>query len=154
MTMLKFARDLAAFESHLEWAAHADDPYGALTPLAASYLHLLAELAELDEYVDTLEQIADDHPETGRVADIVAGAIEVFNQHRDQASEKDAANRAANAAAYTEAVRRHELAVTVECPYCGAQPGQVCRTAGPSGISNPLGVRDHTGRWRAAQAPR
>ena len=31
MTMLKFARDLAAFESHLEWAAHADDPYGALT---------------------------------------------------------------------------------------------------------------------------
>jgi hypothetical protein len=49
-----------------------------------------------------------------------------------------------------EAVRRHELAVKVECPYCGAAPGVVCRSTGPSTEGHAKGVHDHTARYRAA----
>jgi hypothetical protein len=53
-------------------------------------------------------------------------------------------------AEYAETMRRHELAVRVECPYCGAQPGAVCRTAGPNGKAHTKGSGDHKDRYRAA----
>jgi hypothetical protein len=46
-----------------------------------------------------------------------------------------------------ELARRHELAIRVECPYCGVPAGAVCVTS-PARYS--YGVRDHKGRYRAA----
>jgi hypothetical protein len=64
--------------------------------------------------------------------------------------ERDAPRRAAE---YAEAKRRYELAIVVECPYCGSAPGRVCRTAGPSGARTTKGVHVHADRWRAASDP-
>lgn len=51
-------------------------------------------------------------------------------------------------AEYAEAVRRHERAVTVTCPYCGAAPGLTCRTVSPGAGGHPKGVHDHADRYR------
>lgn len=52
---------------------------------------------------------------------------------------------------YAEQLRRHEIALTVECPFCGAVPGAGCRTAGPSGLSHSKGSTDHMDRYRKAK---
>ena len=46
-----------------------------------------------------------------------------------------------------EALTRHELAVRVDCPYCGAESGEVCFTR-PA--KNSRGILDHKDRYRAA----
>jgi hypothetical protein len=156
---LRFARDLARFQADLEdWAVPLGDggwadlwadqwaanPNCHLAPaIAASYLHLL----------DRLTVLGDDEA----VAQILAGAIKVYDAAVEvydaaasrAARDRDVARQKAEAE-YAEAVRRHEVAITADCPYCGAEPGRVCRTAGPSGIGNPKGVHDHADRYRAA----
>jgi hypothetical protein len=52
---------------------------------------------------------------------------------------------------YAEQLRQHEIAITVECPYCGAAPDEVCRTAGPTGLRHSKGTSDHKDRLRAAK---
>jgi len=50
---------------------------------------------------------------------------------------------------HAERTRRHELALQLTCPHCGAAPGDVCRTTGSAG---PMakGLDDHKARYRAA----
>jgi hypothetical protein len=48
---------------------------------------------------------------------------------------------------HAEAVRRHALAVKVECPYCGASEGAECVT---ERTRSACGIRDHKDRYRAA----
>ena len=136
LNTLAFARDLARFESHLEWAAQQTGSYdydGTLRAFARSYQALLGQLADSQD-----------------PAAAIAEAIRVYDQDMTAFV---AARRKADArrqAEYAEAVRRHQVAVTVECPYCNSAPGAVCRTAGPSGKSFPKGVADHRDRYRTA----
>jgi hypothetical protein len=151
MSTLKFARELAQFEEHLDWLSRGggggyDDPD---SPLAASYRALIRELVELDEHFDSAE-LGEDVP---RVPDILARAMAVFREEEAASSERWRKRRQAGEAASAEAVRQHELAMTVECPYCGAQPGTSCRTAGPSGAGHLKGVHDHRDRLRVATDP-
>lgn len=159
MNPLTFARDLARFQAHLEeealprgngfwrdqwanqWVAY---PHGELAPaVAASYLHLLGRLTELDDDEAVAQMIAE-------AIEVYDAATEVYDAAVSRARRKGEAARQQQEAEYAEALRRHEVAVTAECPYCGAEPGRVCRTAGPSGIGNPKGVHDHGDRYRAA----
>lgn len=140
MNALKFARELAAFESHLQWAiwnSHDDYDRG-LRPLAASYKLLIDELVDLDD---------------PRIPEILGRAIGLFNERAAAARAAGEEGRKRRDAEYAEAERRHELAITVECPYCGAEPGQGCRTAGKSGAGHPKGIQDHRDRYRAATDP-
>ncbi len=52
-------------------------------------------------------------------------------------------------AEHAEKTRRHELALHVACPQCGAAPGDPCRTTGPTG-PKAKGLDDHKARYRAA----
>lgn len=106
--------------------------------------------------------LAQDRPEEQRLAGVVEyllgrGDVATLRLVVDRFAAIDAEERQRQAddeerwrAAYAESVRRHELAIQVECPFCGAQPGEVCRTTGPSGKRQPKGVHDHRGRYRAA----
>jgi hypothetical protein len=139
MSTLKFARELAQFEEHLAWLSAGGGGYPDLdSALAASYKALIAGLVELDEHLDSAELGAD----VPRIPDILAQAMAVFHQQEAASSQSWQNQRQAREAEYDEAVRQHELAITVECPYCGAQPGTACRTTGPSGAGHPKGVHD------------
>lgn len=69
---------------------------------------------------------------------------------RALAEERDlwARERAQQEQEHAEAVRRHGLAVTVDCPWCGAPAGATCHTTGATPYS--LGVHDHADRYRKA----
>jgi hypothetical protein len=151
MSTLKFARELARFEEHLAWlSAGGGGGYPDLdSALAASYRALIAGLVDLDEHLDSAGLSVD----VPRIPDILAQAMAVFNELEAASSQSWQNRRQARDAEYDEAVRRHELAMTVACPYCGAQPGTACRTAGPSGAGHPKGVHDHKDRYRAATDP-
>jgi hypothetical protein len=151
VSALRFARELARFEGHLAWAAAGGGAgyYGFDAALAASYKTLIEDLVSLDEHLDAYD-LPSDMP---RVPDMLERAMGVFDALR---AREDAASRRRSersAAEYAEASRRYELAVTVECPYCGVLPGRVCRTAGPSGARNTKGVHVHADRYRAATDP-
>ena len=79
----------------------------------------------------------------------IGAALDAYAVARAEIREADAREQAAGEAAYAEAARRHELAIKVTCPYCGAEPGATCRTAGPTGQSHPKGIHDHRDRYRA-----
>jgi hypothetical protein len=137
---LKLARDLAHFEGYLEGLARQSGCCADHCPAAAlaeSWLHLLDRLTELDG--------------GEAVVPIVAQAIVIHNGVRVTAQRNREARRQQAEADYAEAVRRHKIAITADCPYCGAAPGSMCRTAGPSGIGNPKGVHDHADRYRAGE---
>jgi len=123
VTPLKFARALAEFQGELEWLAGEHRCYDNPCPAAALAASFLALLR-------SLTVIADGEA----VAASVATAIRAFN-----------------ATEYAEAARRHQIAVTAQCPYCGAGPGAECRTtSGPGGGGHPKGVHDHARRYDAA----
>jgi hypothetical protein len=149
VTALQLARDLANFQRALEELADwypRDWDFDWRSPAAAeSYLYLLNELADLP-----VDQVM--------IGVAVANAFKVYQAAGlrwapaiEAERERQQARRRQADAEYAEAVRRHELAITAECPYCGAAPGLVCRTAGPSGIGHPKGVHDHRDRYRAAE---
>jgi hypothetical protein len=52
---------------------------------------------------------------------------------------------------HDEQVRQHQIAITVECPYCGVAPGVTCVTSGPNGKGQTKGSSDHKDRLRAAR---
>lgn len=151
MSTLKFARELARFEEHLDWlSAGGGGGYRDLdSALAASYKALIGGLVELDEHLDSAGLGAG----VPRIPDILARAMAVFREQEAASSQSWQKQRQAEEAEYAEAVRRHELAMTVECPYCGAKPGTACRTAGSSGAGHLKGVHDHKDRYRAATDP-
>lgn len=151
MSTLKFARELARFEEHLDWlCAGGGGGYRDLdSALAASYKALIGGLVELDEHLDSAGLDAG----VPRIPDILARAMAVYREEEAASQQNWGERHQAQEAEYAEAVRRHELAMTVECPYCGAQPGTACRTAGPSGAGHPKGVHDHKDRYRAATDP-
>ncbi len=151
MSTLKFARELARFEEHLDWlSAGGGSGRGDLdSALAASYKILIGGLAELGEHLDYAGLGAG----VPRIPDILARAMAVFREGEAASGQTWEKRRQAEEAEYTEAVRRHELAITVECPHCGAQPGTACRTAGPSGAGHLKGIHDHKDRYRTAADP-
>lgn len=151
MNTLKFARELARFEEHLDWLIHGGggQSYGEDSELAASYKVLIGGLVELEEHLDSVELGGG----VRRIPEILAEAMAVFNDRQRASTQSWQKARDSREAEYAEAVRRHELAVTVECPYCGAGPGETCRTAGRDGSAQPKGVNDHKDRYRAASDP-
>jgi hypothetical protein len=149
---LQLALDLARFRSELEEEAAGvqwpyqwvDHPHGELAPaIAASYLHVLDRLAGIGDSEAAAAIVA----EAIKVYD---AAVEVYDAALSRARQKAEAARQQHEAEYAEAVRRHQLAINAECPYCGAAPGSPCRTAGPSGQGYSKGVQDHRDRYRAA----
>ncbi|MGO9294781.1 MAG: hypothetical protein ACLP52_13060 [Streptosporangiaceae bacterium] len=97
--------------------------------------------------------LADGHVDVLSVALARYDLLAAVAYRRSSAEQADyRADQQRREAEYQEATRRHELAVTVECPYCGAVPGLDCRTAGPTGSRYPKGIHDHAGRYRAATA--
>lgn len=150
MSTLKFARELAQFEEHLDWLSAAGGGYGDKDKaLAVSYKALITGLVELDEHLESAGLDAG----VPRIPDILARAVTVFREEEAESSQSWQKRRQAEEEEYAEALRRHELAMTVECTYCGAQPGTACRTAGPSGVGHLKGVHDHKDRYRAATDP-
>ncbi|MEQ7008332.1 hypothetical protein ABN028_19345 [Actinopolymorpha sp. B17G11] len=101
------------------------------------------------EYAATLAALLHELIEQGDVSTMLL-AVNKFGEVCHDIRETDEKRRARNEAAYAEAVRRHELAIKVDCPYCGSAAGTVCRTKGPNGSSGPKGVHDHADRYRAA----
>jgi hypothetical protein len=151
MNTLKFARELAQFEEHLDWLiANGGGGYRSLeSALAASYKALIEGLVELDGHLDSADLSAG----VPRIPNILAQAIAVFREREDASTQSWKNQLQSEEAEYAEAVRRHELALAVGCPYCGAQSGAACRTAGPSGTGQLKGVHDHKDRYRAATDP-
>lgn len=147
MSSLKFARDVAQFEEHLRWLGACGGDLDSA--LAASYKILIEGLVELDEYLESAGIGAG----VPRIPDILARAIAVYREEQAAFLQSWENRRQEGEAEYAEAARRHELAMTVECPFCGARPGMACRTAGPSGAGHPKGVHDHKDRYRAATDP-
>jgi hypothetical protein len=138
VNLIGLARRLAAFESHLEWSVSmfSSSRYDCDPALASSYLHLIGRL----------EEIGGD-----AVTAALAEAIIIFDSAERRNRETDERERQQREDDYAEAVRRHRIAINAECPYCGAQPGATCRTAGPTAHgSYPKGIHDHAGRYRAA----
>jgi hypothetical protein len=151
MSTLKFARELAQFEEHLDWlCAGGGGGYRELdSALAASYKTLIEGLVELDEHLESAGLGAG----VPRIPDMLARAMAVFSEEEAASTQSWEKRRQAEEEEYAEAVRRHEPAMTVACPHCGAQPGTGCRTAGPSGAGHLKGVHDHKDRYRAATDP-
>lgn len=162
MGTLRFARDLARFEEHLSWlAGHGADgrgdkyagPGGAYADaLAVSYGKLITELVAVEENLPDFDSSVAE-PIAALIYKALDHAIDRHEQRIAVLRQADDRRDEMRAAEYAEAVRRHELAVTIECPYCGARPGQSCRTSGLTGKSAPKGVHDHTDRHRAATDP-
>lgn len=144
---LQFAASLARLREHLEQdyyrARHDDFGWGYIdttgVAIGASYYVLLDRLAEVEG-----EAVA---PLTAAVAE----ALDVYHKVTARIAETEAARRDREKQRHAEAERRHALAVRVECPYCGAEPGQSCITRGPSGRGQAKGVQDHVDRYRAAE---
>jgi hypothetical protein len=142
---LTFARDLARLQRELEYLAHDGQESVESAAIAESYLHLLGRLAEIDGG----EVIA------GLVAEAVGAydaAVSRWRPFREAAWRREEARRQQLAAEHEEALRRHKIAVTVECPFCGASPGKVCYTVPTTddGEAHTKGVHDHADRYRAA----
>jgi hypothetical protein len=151
MSTLKFARELAQFEEHLNWLTAGDGSgyEDSNAALAASYKTLIGGLIELDEHLESTGAGAG----MPGIPDILARAMAVYREGQAASSQSWQARRQSNEAEYAEAIRRHELAMSVECPHCGAQPGTPCRTAGPTGAGHPKGIHDHKDRYQAAANP-
>jgi hypothetical protein len=143
---LTFARDLARLETELKSLADWCPGHGERRAAAAaeSYLHLLGLLTEIGDDDGTITAIVVEAIEVYQATDSRWRPVEAAEWQR----EEDRQQR--RVAAHAEAMRRHEVAITAECSYCGAAPGRVCRTAGPKGFGNPKGVYDHADRYRAA----
>jgi hypothetical protein len=148
MSTLKMARELAQFEDRLDWLRSMSRyDHGNLDgALAASCKVLIRGLVELDEQLGAAI-LGDGFPS---VPDVLARAMAAFREEEAQAEQDWARDREADEARYTEAVRRHEVAITVKCPYCDAEPGTPCRTAGPTAVGHPKGTNDHKARYQAA----
>ena len=143
---LKLARDLARLEMELKWLADWCPGHGERRAAAAaeSYLHLLGLLTEIGDDDGTITAIVVEAVEVYQAADNRWRPVEAAEWQREETRQQR------REAEYAEALRRHEVAITAECSYCGAAPGSVCRTAGPKGFGNPKGVHDHADRYRAA----
>jgi hypothetical protein len=77
----------------------------------------------------------------------VNDATELFNEICEEVRQQNKADRERREAAYAEVLRRHELAIRAECPWCGATPGSRCRTVPGRHLR---GSGDHADRYRAA----
>jgi hypothetical protein len=76
-------------------------------------------------------------------------AVDEFDYRVAQSQEEQDRQHRRWESEHAEKTRRHEIAVRVTCPLCGAAPGDVCRTTGSTG---PMakGLDDHKARYRAA----
>lgn len=85
MSTLKFARELARFEEHLDWlCAGGGGGYRDLdSALAASYKALIGGLVELDEHLDSAGLDAG----VPRIPDILARAMAVFREEEAASSQ-------------------------------------------------------------------
>ena len=83
--------------------------------------------------------------------EILSEAMQLYNELTAERQAGWDHQRRAQEEEYAEQLRRHEIAITVECPYCGAAPGDVCRTAGPTGLRHSKGSGDHKDRYRLAK---
>ena len=86
--------------------------------------------------------------ETGN-AEALHVAVSEFDYRAAQSQETQDYQLRRWEAEHAEKTRRHQLALQVTCPQCGAAPGDVCRTTGSAG---PMakGLDDHKARYRAA----
>jgi hypothetical protein len=135
---LELARYLGRLEAQLEELTRRsqcgyDCPAEAA---AAAYLCLLDRLTAIG---------------SKQILAMVNESLVIHSEITERHSRDRKARREQADAEYDEAERRHELAITAECPYCGAAPGLACRTRGPSGVGHPKGVHDHADRYRAAE---
>lgn len=80
----------------------------------------------------------------------VVVALDAYDAEQQELSARFAERERQAAEERAEAERRHELAVRAECPYCGAQPGKPCRSAGKDSKGYSKGIGDHRDRYRAA----
>ena len=148
MISLRFAREYASFEVDLQ-----NDAPGCCggyycscrcdrSAVAASYLTLLDELIEIED-----ASVAVD------IGAILSRAIAIYREREGRAQADSRKEDEHRKAARTEAKRRHEMAIAVECPYCGARPGVPCRSRGLNAIGQSKGIADHKDRYRAATDP-
>jgi hypothetical protein len=146
---LQFAHQLGELRNDLAANAHGgNDPYDwPDRAAAAAFLRLLDRLAGIGGRGSSAVVAA-----VTEALDVYAAVSAEVGQEQQAARQREEASRQRAEAEYAEAVRRHQVAIGAECPYCGAAPGTVCRTAGPSGTGNPKGVHDHASRYRAALA--
>lgn len=112
-------------EQHCAFAEIYPSPYAAA--LAAVLRHLIG---------------------TGDAATLQV-AVSEFDYREAQAQREEEAYHSRWEAEHAEKTRRHELALQVTCPVCGAVPGDPCRTTGPTG-PKAKGLDDHKARYRAA----
>jgi len=136
---LWIARRLARFEEHLaqtSWRGLEFDEYGrfggdaaALAVWCQKVLDCLGEGFSSDE--------------------AILNALDAWQAIRDEVAERDRERDTARAR--KEAQRETDEAITrkVECPYCGAQPGDVCRTVGLARNSK---LDSHRDRYRLARS--
>lgn len=125
---LQFGHAVEAFIERLRYIGGQDAPDPSRIALAV-VCRRLADIGDIDSLRAAMA--AYDEEETRQRAS--------WQQYRERSD----AERA-------ERERMHELAITAECPFCGAQPGSPCRTAGPSGKSYSKGIDHHVDRVRAA----
>ena len=110
--------------------AYADPAYPS-SPYPAAFAAVLRHLIEAGD------------DETLQVA------VSEFDYCEAQARQEEEDYRGRWEAEHAEKTRRHELALQVACPQCGAAPGDPCRTTGPTG-PKAKGLDDHKARYRAA----
>jgi hypothetical protein len=82
-------------------------------------------------------------------AEALQVAVSEFDYREAQARQEEEYHQQRWEAEHAEKTRRHELALQVACPVCGAVPGDPCRTTGPTG-PKAKGLDDHKARYRAA----
>lgn len=82
-------------------------------------------------------------------AETLQVAVSEFDYREAQAQQEEEYHQQRWQAEHDEKTRRHELALQVACPVCGAVPGDPCRTTGPTG-PKAKGLDDHKARYRAA----
>jgi hypothetical protein len=82
-------------------------------------------------------------------AEALQVAVTEYDYREAQARQEEEYHQRRWEAEHAEKTRRHELAVQVACPNCGAAPGDPCRTTGPTG-PKAKGLDDHKARYRAA----
>lgn len=130
--VLALARELAEFESFLDWAEANDYDHGYLAVLAAACRSLLRGIEDGSE-----------------ASAVVSEALGAWRDAMDERERHEAREREASRAEFDRLMAEEELSRTAECPYCGAEPGLPCRTVSQRGA---VLTYCHRGRYRLARS--